>query len=187
MCGDCHTPRDEKGQLILSKSLQGAPLGVRPIHPMPWADTAPAIAGLPANYTAEQLGTFLQTGKLPEVPRRILQCRPTGFPIRTPSRSPPTWEPEEVRTCCLAVVLSLLTVTAARAAELKIATWNLNWLTSRQDGLPSDVKIRRPEDFDRLREYAAELNADVVAIEEVDNAETAYRLFPVETYSIHIN
>jgi cytochrome c553 len=66
MCADCHTPRDEKGQLILSKSLQGAPLGVQPIHPMPWADTAPSIAGLPAHYTSAQLVTFLETGKRPD-------------------------------------------------------------------------------------------------------------------------
>jgi cytochrome c553 len=66
MCADCHTPRDEKGQLILSRSLQGAPLGIQPIHPMPWAETAPAIAGLPANYTPEQMVTFLQTGKRPD-------------------------------------------------------------------------------------------------------------------------
>jgi cytochrome c553 len=66
MCADCHTPRDEKGQLITSKSLQGSPLGVQPIHPMPWADTAPPIAGMPGNYSAEQLETFLQTGKRPD-------------------------------------------------------------------------------------------------------------------------
>jgi endonuclease/exonuclease/phosphatase family metal-dependent hydrolase len=92
-----------------------------------------------------------------------------------------------VRRWGLAVVLSLLTASAPRAAELKIATWNLNWLTSRTMGLPADVKIREPEDFDRLRGYALELNADVVAIEEVDNAETARRLFPPETYSIHMS
>jgi cytochrome c553 len=66
MCADCHTPRDEKGQPILAKSLQGAPLGVQPIHPMPWADTAPPIAGLPTNYTPEQMVTFLETGKRPD-------------------------------------------------------------------------------------------------------------------------
>ena len=92
-----------------------------------------------------------------------------------------------MRAWCLVVVLSLLTAATAHAAELKIATWNLNWLTSRATGLPSDVKIRQPEDFDRLRAYALELNADVVAIEEVDNAETARRLFPPETYSIHMS
>jgi endonuclease/exonuclease/phosphatase family metal-dependent hydrolase len=92
-----------------------------------------------------------------------------------------------LRAFCLAVVLTLLAATTPRAAELKIATWNLNWLTSREEGLPSDVKVRQPEDFDRLRDYALELNADVIAIEEVDNAETARRLFPPGTYSIHMS
>ena len=66
LCNDCHTPRDEKGELIMSKSLQGAPLGIQPIHPMPFAEVAPPIAGLPANYTPEQMATFLQTGKRPD-------------------------------------------------------------------------------------------------------------------------
>jgi endonuclease/exonuclease/phosphatase family metal-dependent hydrolase len=92
-----------------------------------------------------------------------------------------------LRAWCLAFVLSLLTASAPRAAELKIATWNLNWLTLRQAGIPADVKIRQPEDFDRLRAYALELNADVVAIEEVDNAETARLVFPADVYSIHMS
>jgi cytochrome c553 len=66
LCNDCHTPRDDKGQLIMSKSLQGAQIGSQPIHPMPWAAVAPPIAGLPANYTPAQMVTFLQTGKRPD-------------------------------------------------------------------------------------------------------------------------
>jgi mono/diheme cytochrome c family protein len=66
LCNDCHTPRDEKGQLIMSKELQGAPIGSSPIHPMPWADTAPPIAGIPPHFTTEQMVTFLQTGKRPD-------------------------------------------------------------------------------------------------------------------------
>lgn len=92
-----------------------------------------------------------------------------------------------MRAWWLAVALSLLLARAPHAAELKVATWNLNWLTNRQAGLPSDVKIRAPEDFDRLRGYAAELDADLIAIEEVDNADTARLVFPVETYSIHMS
>jgi endonuclease/exonuclease/phosphatase family metal-dependent hydrolase len=92
-----------------------------------------------------------------------------------------------MRSWCLAVVLSLLSAGAPHAAELKIATWNLNWLTSRTAGLPSDVQPRQPEDFDRLRGYAEELNADLIAIEEVDNAETARRVFAPEAYSIHMS
>ena len=66
MCGDCHTPRDEKGVPIAARKLQGAPLGMRPIHPMPFADHAPAIAGLPPNWTTQQTAEFLQTGKRPD-------------------------------------------------------------------------------------------------------------------------
>jgi mono/diheme cytochrome c family protein len=48
MCGDCHTPHDEKGEPIRAKLLQGASLPFKPAVPMPvWADTAPNIAGLP--------------------------------------------------------------------------------------------------------------------------------------------
>lgn len=66
LCGDCHTPRDTKGQLIAAQALHGAPVGVRPVHPMPFAEQAPALAGLPAHYTAAQMAAFLQTGKRPD-------------------------------------------------------------------------------------------------------------------------
>jgi endonuclease/exonuclease/phosphatase family metal-dependent hydrolase len=92
-----------------------------------------------------------------------------------------------LRAWCLALVLSLLTATGSPAAELKIATWNLNWLTTRLGGLPDDVKLRQPEDFDRLQAYARELDADLIAIEEVDSAETAQLVFPPELYSIDMS
>ncbi len=66
MCQDYLTPRDEKGQLILAKSLQGATLAIQPVHPMPWSAIAPPIAGLPVHYRAEQMTEFLETGKRPD-------------------------------------------------------------------------------------------------------------------------
>lgn len=66
LCNDCHTPRDPTGALIMSQSLRGAPIGSTPTHPMPWADIAPPIAGLPAHFTPEQMVTFLETGKRPD-------------------------------------------------------------------------------------------------------------------------
>ncbi len=66
MCGDCHSPRDDKGELIPGKALQGAPIGFQSLHPMPWATVAPPIAGLPAGFTPAQMVTFLQTGKRPD-------------------------------------------------------------------------------------------------------------------------
>lgn len=78
---------------------------------------------------------------------------------------------------------------AACASALKVATWNLNWLTGRPTGdpaLPDDVRSRSPEDFALLRQYAAHLNADVIAIQEVDGRGVAARLFPPDRYSIHM-
>ncbi len=42
-------------------------------------------------------------------------------------------------------------------------------------------------DFDKLREYAMELDADMIAIEEVDYADTARLVFPSDRYSIHMS
>jgi endonuclease/exonuclease/phosphatase family metal-dependent hydrolase len=74
-------------------------------------------------------------------------------------------------------------------AELKIATWNLEWLTDRPEGdraLPDGAHPKRPEDIVTLAGYAAQLNADVIAIEEVDGRNIAARVFPRDRYSIHM-
>jgi len=65
LCGDCHTPRDAQGRPIARKALQGAPVEIRPVHAITFAERAPAIAGLP-DYTDEQMLTFLQTGRRPD-------------------------------------------------------------------------------------------------------------------------
>jgi endonuclease/exonuclease/phosphatase family metal-dependent hydrolase len=85
--------------------------------------------------------------------------------------------------------LALLIPATAHAEDIKVATWNLNWLTLRAHsaaGLPSDVKTREPEDFDRLAHYAEELNADVIAIQEVDGWDPAAKLFPRDRYTIQM-
>ena len=62
MCGDCHSPRDAKGKFIRSAWLQGGPLSFKPLHPMPFASAAPAIAGLPMFKLDQQAVTFFETG-----------------------------------------------------------------------------------------------------------------------------
>ncbi|MFC0409077.1 endonuclease/exonuclease/phosphatase family protein [Roseomonas elaeocarpi] len=72
--------------------------------------------------------------------------------------------------------LLLLAAAPLQAQELKLATWNLDWLTTRAAGdprLPPDVRGRSPEDLARLRGYAARLGADVLALQEVDGPEAA--------------
>lgn len=64
MCADCHTPRDEQGRFRSDRWLAGAPLPFQPTAPMPWADAAPPIAGLPS-LDDEAALRFLTTGELP--------------------------------------------------------------------------------------------------------------------------
>jgi len=73
MCGQCHTPRDSKGELIRSQWLKGATVPVsNPSPNNPWAEFAPRIAGLP-QYTNEQALTLLTRG-----------IARTGKPLRAP-------------------------------------------------------------------------------------------------------
>ena len=86
-------------------------------------------------------------------------------------------------------LLLLLISPSAGAADLKLATWNLEWLTARPAGdaaLPRDVAPKREEDIARLARYAAALAADVVAIQEVDGPEIAARIFPPSRYVLHM-
>jgi endonuclease/exonuclease/phosphatase family metal-dependent hydrolase len=92
-----------------------------------------------------------------------------------------------LRGVALALACILLLPAVAAAGELKLATWNLEWLTDRRAELPADVRPKQPEDIDRLRGYAGELDADVIAVQEVDGAAMAARVFPPEQYSIHMS
>ncbi|HEY1374538.1 MAG TPA: cytochrome c [Candidatus Binatia bacterium] len=62
-CVECHTPRDEDGNLLESEYLRGAPIPVdSPPYPnLHWAAKAPNIAGLPG-YTDEEGVRLLTEG-----------------------------------------------------------------------------------------------------------------------------
>jgi Cytochrome c len=62
LCGDCHTPRDDRGEFVKEQWLKGATLDFKPIAPVPvWVDKAPAIAGLPG-WEKDVAIRFLMTG-----------------------------------------------------------------------------------------------------------------------------
>jgi endonuclease/exonuclease/phosphatase family metal-dependent hydrolase len=90
---------------------------------------------------------------------------------------------------------------SAQPTTLKIATWNLEWLIApatfkplkdtcvsrgeqvfaNERRLPCDVALRlerSSRDFAVLARYARELNADVIALQEVDGADAARLVFP---------
>lgn len=62
MCGDCHTPHDQKGEPIKEQWLKGTELPFKPAVPMPvWADKSVNIAGLPG-WEHDAAVKFLMTG-----------------------------------------------------------------------------------------------------------------------------
>jgi endonuclease/exonuclease/phosphatase family metal-dependent hydrolase len=97
----------------------------------------------------------------------------------------PSFLKKRSKKLLLSVVLAF--ATRAFAGEVKVSTWNLNWLTqrSRVEGeLPLDVHPRAAEDFVRLAGYARKLDADVVAFQEVDGTQTAALIFDPAVYAI---
>lgn len=77
----------------------------------------------------------------------------------------------------------------AQGRVLKLATWNLEWLTLRPEGdasLPDDAKPKQLADIATLAGYARHLDADAVGIEEVDGPAIAARVFPPDRYRIEM-
>ncbi len=68
----------------------------------------------------------------------------------------------------------------AQSPPLKLATWNIEWL----DAELNAGSVRRSQaDYDRLARYVSRLDADVVALQEVDGPEAARRIFDPNEYS----
>lgn len=90
----------------------------------------------------------------------------------------------------LVLVVSIVFSSAptAGARELRLATWNIAWLTFRPPGhpdLPQGFRPRTEDDLRRLRAYAEELSADVVALQEVDGPLAAARVFDSRAWDFH--
>lgn len=76
---------------------------------------------------------------------------------------------------------------AVAQQEVKLATWNIAWLTLKPAGhpdLPRDIRARTPDDFRLLRAYAERLDADIVALQEIDGEQAAARVFDPARYAI---
>ncbi|MGG5807898.1 endonuclease/exonuclease/phosphatase family protein [Falsiroseomonas sp. CW058] len=94
-----------------------------------------------------------------------------------------------MRALLLALMLLLPALPAAAQQEIKLATWNIAWLTLKPPGhpdLPRDLVPRQAGDWGLLRGYADRLAADVVALQEIDGAEAATRLFDPAAYAVHL-
>lgn len=86
------------------------------------------------------------------------------------------------------VVLSLVLALPSAAREIKLSTWNIAWLTTKPAGhpaLPRGVHIRTAADYALLQRYAERLDADIVALQEVDGRLAAARVFDAAAYDFH--
>jgi mono/diheme cytochrome c family protein len=63
-CPECHSPRNAGGELDRSAWLEGAPIWIMPVRPIPnWADRAPSLAGF--IYSEEEGERVLEKGTGP--------------------------------------------------------------------------------------------------------------------------
>ncbi len=67
--------------------------------------------------------------------------------------------------------------------EIRIATWNIEWLHEATD--QGTVK-RSKADYKRLQRYAKSLRADVIALQEVRSAKAVRRVFDPREYVVYV-
>lgn len=73
---------------------------------------------------------------------------------------------------------------AVKERRLVIASWNIEWLHE----APGQGPVKRQgRDFERLRSYARNLDADIVALQEVNGAAAARRVFDDGEYDFHFS
>jgi exonuclease III len=72
-------------------------------------------------------------------------------------------------------------ISRAPQESLRLASWNLEHLAE-ADG--TGCRPRNEADYAKLRSYAAQLNADVIAFQEVETAAAATRVFDPAKYEI---
>lgn len=96
-------------------------------------------------------------------------------------------------TAALLLASGSLAATPAQARDYLVATWNLEWMTSRCECLPRggeglceirDGRQQRAQDWAGLKAIAQGMNADIVAFQEVDGAETAANVFDPAVYDV---
>ncbi len=93
----------------------------------------------------------------------LLGCQPP------PTSPPATFTPSNITP-----------IPPAEETPLKVATWNIEFLHA-EDG--QGRVERTQDDYERLAGYARQLDADIIALQEVDGAEAAQRVFSPADYN----
>ena len=96
-----------------------------------------------------------------------------------------------MRVLFIVLVLSVLSFPSGATTtegRLRLATWNIGNLYHR-DGiaLRPGAQAREAADFAALRAYAKALDADVIALQEINSPEAANRIFPRAVYDVVVD
>ena len=92
------------------------------------------------------------------------------------------------RIATLALVLCFNQTLLAASHELRIATWNIANLHHESGVALRDGAIARDDiDYDRLRNAAGRLNADIVVLQEIGSLAALARIFPEKEYHLSIS
>lgn len=79
------------------------------------------------------------------------------------------------------LLFALLLPMLADSEDIKVATWNLQFLNEDDN---TGINPRDQSDYDRLADYAAVLDADIIALQEVDGANAIERVFDPAVYKV---
>ena len=67
---------------------------------------------------------------------------------------------------------------------IKVATWNIAHLRDKND---EGLVKRKDNDYQKLKEIANDLDADIIAVQEIENEDAIKRVFDSNTYNYFIN
>ena len=81
----------------------------------------------------------------------------------------------------MAIALSANSIEIKPRSELTVVTWNIEHLA--EDNL-AGCKPRTAVNYEQLKRYALSLNADIVALQEVESIQAVSRIFPTNKWQI---
>ncbi len=88
-----------------------------------------------------------------------------------------------------AILLTLLVCIAAptQAQDLRVATWNIQTLTTGKKVFPDQGFVRTQPDLDFLANFATAIAADAIALQEIASPAAAAQVFPIAEWTICIS
>ncbi len=88
------------------------------------------------------------------------------------------------QTWLRALLLCLFFTTFELQANLRIATWNLEWLSTKKDKIQTQ---RARGDYLMMQQISAVLNADLIAFQEVDSVAALKQVLPSSQYQFYLS